>query len=407
MGRSGDGQTGEVRDASWRSDPVVYEWDPERTPGSVYVHVPFCFHRCGYCDFTLVAGQDELIEPWLTALSFELDRQPERLSVQTIYLGGGTPTHLSPGQLARLLEEIGDRFRLTSDGEYSVEANPDGLSDEKLAVLAGAGVNRISLGVQSFDEQILRCLERTHSPDEAAAAVGRAAAVIPNVSIDLIFGVPGQTGSSWATTLRRAVDLPIRHVSAYGLTFEKGTDFFRRRRRGEFDLPSPEQERDFYERAMDVLPAAGFGQYEISSFARTGFCCRHNQVYWDAREYFGFGPGAARYLAGVRSTNSRNTRRWIESWLKGRPALQEREQLGPEDRAREAVMLGLRQTRGIDLERFAQRFGYTIRELSPAALDTHLAEGLLQIEPDSAGRPHLSLTRRGRFVADSIVGAFL
>ncbi|HEX6985120.1 MAG TPA: coproporphyrinogen-III oxidase family protein, partial [Planctomycetaceae bacterium] len=191
---------------------------------SVYVHVPFCRHRCGYCDFTLVAGRDDLVAAYLDALAVELRRVEEPVEIDTLFFGGGTPTHLPPADLARLFRLVLDRFRLADGYEWSVEANPANLSEETVAVLAGFGANRVSLGAQSFDPQALKTLERDHSPAEIVAAVERLRrAGIGNVSLDLIFGVPGQSLDAWRRTLREAAALEPPHVSAYGLTVEAGT----------------------------------------------------------------------------------------------------------------------------------------------------------------------------------------
>ncbi len=211
---------------------------------SVYVHVPFCKHRCGYCDFTLVAGRDDLIEAYLESLAIELRRVEKPVEIDTLFFGGGTPTHLSPAELARLFRLIRERYSLADGYEFSVEANPANLSDEIVQVLADFGVNRVSLGAQSFDVQALQVLERDHTPAEIAAAIERLRrAGIKNVSIDLIFGVPGQSLAGWSDTLSQAIALGPTHVSAYGLTFEKGTSFWSRREKGILAQSDEELER--------------------------------------------------------------------------------------------------------------------------------------------------------------------
>ncbi len=395
------------RDNSWRRNRDIYDLPAVKDrPQAVYIHVPFCRHRCGYCDFTLVAGQDDLVDQYLQALANELSQHNEACPMDSIFVGGGTPTHLSPPQLRHLLELIEDRFPLTGNGEYTFEANPDGLCEDRLQVLSDAGVNRISLGVQSFDPAILKTLERTHSPQDSRDVVCRVHSAFPNVSLDLMFGVPGQSESSWHQTLVTAVELPVQHVSAYGLTFEKGTTFYRRRSQDQLQPVSSEDERGQYAMAMSILKEAGFQQYEISNYARPGAECRHNKVYWDACEYFAFGPGAARYVNGVRSTNSRNVKRWIECWLQNEPLLQTCEQLSATERAREAVMLGLRRNRGIEQHAFQQRFGCSVRSLAPAAFTQHLEQGLLVEVLEDSDR-WLRLSDEGRFLADSVIVDFL
>lgn len=376
--------------------------DADRAPRAVYIHVPFCLHRCGYCDFTLVAQRDDLIPAYLTALQHELSMMQGVHEVDSIFIGGGTPSHLTPLQLRELIGVIRQKFRLTPDGEFSLEANPDGLDEARLAALSDCGVNRLSLGVQSFDDQILRTLERQHTAAEAIDVVVRAAEWFGNVSLDLIFGVPGQSLKTWQDSLTAATQLPLSHISTYGLTFEKGTDFFQRQRRGSLMAVPDEQERQMYDLGMSSLTDAGFEHYEISNFARPGSACRHNMVYWAAEEYYAFGPGAARYVNGIRSTNARSVTRWIRAWLDRRPALQEYEQLDAENRAREAVFLGLRLVRGLNLAQFEKRFGTAVDQLAGDSLRSHTAAGFLE-SVDGA----LRLTHEGRFIADTIVADFL
>jgi oxygen-independent coproporphyrinogen-3 oxidase len=390
------------------SSAVAVDLDLYNAPGgadvprAVYFHVPFCLHRCGYCDFTLIADRDELIPAYLEALGNELATQRQVYDVDTIFIGGGTPTHLSAGQLDQLLSLISEHFRLQPEGEYSIEANPDGLEDEQLRVLRQHGVNRLSLGVQSFDDSVLQFLERQHSGREAMACVERASEVFAAVSVDLIFGVPGQTPDGWSESLAVAAQLPISHVSTYGLTYEKGTQFYGRMKRGAL-LPVDDQvEREMYAGAIEFLTDQGFGQYEISNFARPGWQCRHNKVYWAADPYWAFGPGAARYVDGVRSTNSRNVSRWINSWLKHIPAIQEREQLSATDSAREAIMLGLRRCEGLAVAEFEARFGCSPEQLAAEAMNQNLARGYLELVDG-----YLRLTSEGRFLADSVVIDFL
>lgn len=285
-------------------------------PRSAYIHVPFCAHRCGYCDFTLVADRDELIDGYLEALQIELGGLKEPRILDTLFLGGGTPTHLSAVQLAHLMELLSRWFRLAANYEFSVEANPSGLPDEKIAVLADAGVNRVSLGVQSFDSRMLSLLERAHRRKDVHAAINCVRRRIDNISVDLMFGVPGQTLELWCRTLAQAVALQPRHVSTYGLTFEKGTPFWMRRQKQQLIEPAEELQRRMYAAAIDELPAAGFEQYELSNFAQPGFRCRHNEVYWKGLPYYGFGPGAARYVDGRRETNHRSVTTWLKRVLK-------------------------------------------------------------------------------------------
>jgi oxygen-independent coproporphyrinogen-3 oxidase len=375
-------------------------------PSAVYIHVPFCLHHCGYCDFTLVANRDHLIPNYLEQLSKEFAYHCRDFvgprTVDTMFLGGGTPTHLSPAHLQQLMELIHHWFRLAPGGEFSIEANPDGLCDERLTLLRENGVNRLSLGVQSFDDDVLKTLERQHSAAEALETVRRASDIVANVSLDLIFGVPGQSAESWRQTLSVVTTLPVRHVSTYGLTYEQGTPFFRRERSGGLRRLPDELEREMYLDGIDVLTGQGFQHYEVSNFARPGFECRHNQVYWNADEYFAFGPGAARYINGIRTTNCRSVVRWLNSWKSGSPCVEESEQLIHEDKARESIMLALRMIRGLHVPSFEARFLLSLEELAADAVKKHISTGLLERQGD-----YLRLTQDGLLIADSVVTDFL
>lgn len=378
------------------SSPIFSE------PRAAYLHVPFCAHRCGYCDFTLLAGRDDLAGDYLRALEIELRQLERSREVDTLFFGGGTPTHLAEDKLAQLLKLVREWFQLAPGGEFSVEANPAGLTDEKLRLMAEAGVNRVSLGVQSFDEGLLKLLERDHREAEILDAVSRLQQRFENVSLDLIFALPGQTLAHWRETLRRAIELRPTHLSTYGLTFEKGTAFWSRREKGAIQQLPNELERDMYAAAMDDLTAAGYEQYEISNFARPGLRCRHNQTYWRALPYFGFGPGAARYINGRRESNHRSTTTWIKRVLSGQSSIAMSEELTPEHRAREAIVLGLRQLDGIRRDEFRALTGFDLDALASETIVREVATG--RIEDFGEG---IRITREGRFFADPVMIAFL
>jgi oxygen-independent coproporphyrinogen-3 oxidase len=369
---------------------------------AAYIHVPFCRHRCGYCNFTLVAGREDLIEAYLEALERELSWLGGPHEVDTLFFGGGTPTHLAPAQLERLLAIARRAFPLAAGGELSVEANPIDMDEAKSGVLAAAGVTRISLGAQSFDEQKLRLLERDHTAADIARAFRFARPFAESLSLDLIFGVPGESLEDWRRDLESALALSPDHVSTYGLTFEKGTVFWNRLSHGELQRAEEEVERQMYELAIDMLTAAGFEHYEVSNFARRGHRCRHNETYWTGGQYYAAGPGAARFVAGRRETNHRSTTTYIARVLAGQSPVAESEQLGPEDAARERLVFGLRRLEGIDLAAFATETGYCAGDLGGAALDSFVDQGLLDLSAS-----HLRLTRRGLVVSDALWPALL
>lgn len=373
---------------------IVY---PE--PRSVYIHVPFCIHRCGYCDFTVVAGRDQLIPAYLDALELELQRLVVPQEMDTIYVGGGTPTYLPPRELKRLVSLLRYWFRFSSELEFTFEANPDGLTRDHLEVLSAGHVNRISLGVQAFDDGTLQFLERKHRRGDIERAVRLVQDYVANVSLDLIFGVPGQSLSTWSETIDRALQLNPAHVSAYGLTYEKGTRFWSRRNKGELRQIAEELESEMYEITMDRLARHGLEQYEISSFARPGYRSRHNQVYWTGLPYDAFGPGAARYIRGCREANHRSVSVWIRRLQQGLSPVFESEKLSCEDRARELLVLGLRRCDGIRRDEFARLHGFHPQDLAGDALRRHIQAGFIEVvEPDT-----IRLTRAGRMVADGVI----
>jgi putative oxygen-independent coproporphyrinogen III oxidase len=375
---------------------------PGIAPRAAYIHVPFCVHRCGYCNFTLVAGRDDLIEAYLTAIERELAGLERPRPIDTLFFGGGTPTYLPPAALERLLGLVRRWFPLQPGYEFSVEANPADLDAQRVAVLAAAGVTRVSLGAQSFDPAKLALLERDHQAEQIAAAVALLRPHIRSLSLDLIFGTPGETLALWQRDLELALALEPDHLSTYGLTFERGTAFWARLQRGELRAQDEEHEGAMFTAAIDRLTAAGFEHYEVSNFARAGQRCRHNEVYWAGEEYYAAGPGAARYVDGRREVNYRSTTTYIQRVLAGRSPVAESETLSSEDRAREALVIGLRRLRGVERADFARRFGYEIDALVGTELHRFIAQGLLH-DTGTA----LWLTRAGLLVSDALWPAFL
>src|SRR5262249_27099633 len=270
-------------------------------PRAAYVHVPFCAHKCGYCDFASVAGAEAMADRYLDALEREMAFLGGPQEVDTIFVGGGTPTRLDARQLDRLLTSIRRWYRLTPGGEWTVEANPGTLDAEKADVLAAGGVNRVSLGAQSFQPALLAALERNHGPDEVPRALDLIRPRFERWSFDLIFGVPGSTLADWESDLEAALALGPSHLSCYGLVSEKGTPLWKQWNAGQVRAVDEETERGMYAHTIDRLARASLVQYEISNFARPGHESRHNLVYWANDSYFGVGLGAARYVRGVRS----------------------------------------------------------------------------------------------------------
>ncbi len=371
-------------------------------PRSAYIHVPFCRHHCGYCNFTLVAGRDDLIAAYLEALAKEISWLQEPHEVDTLFFGGGTPTHLQPAELTELLDLAKRWFPLASGYECSVEANPIDLNEARCRVLKEAGVTRISLGVQSFRAEKLQALERDHRQPEILTAYANARKFAQSVSLDLIFATPGETLAQWRYDLEAALALQPDHVSTYGLTFERGTSFWGRLIRGQLSRSEEETEGQMYELAIDLLTAAGYEHYEVSNFASPGHRCRHNEAYWTGRPYFAAGPGAARYIAGRREMNHRSTTTYIQRVLAGQSPIAEIEELAPEDRARERLVFALRRLEGISLGEFENETGYAVEQLVGVPLGKFVAQGLFERTDKN-----LLLTRRGLLVSDALWPAFL
>ncbi|HEY2894184.1 MAG TPA: radical SAM family heme chaperone HemW [Pirellulales bacterium] len=371
--------------------------DPFATPRAAYIHVPFCRHRCGYCNFTLLAGRDDLFDDYARALELELKGLGRPHQVDSLFFGGGTPTQLTPELLQRVIETARRWFPLAPGYEFTVEANPADINAQSCELLAGAGVNRLSLGGQSFDAGKLRMLERDHSPDELRTSFETARNSFGSISLDLIFGVPGESLETWESDLQAALELSPDHVSTYGLTFERGTAFWNRLSAGEIGRADEETERAMYLMAIDTLAAAGFEHYEVSSFARPDHRCRHNQVYWSGAGYFAAGPGAARYVDRRREINHRSTTTYLKRVLAGQSPVAEQETLSSEERARETLVFGLRRLAGVNRQEFELQTGYALDELGGDAFVRLVERGLL-LDDGALVR----LSREGLLVSDAI-----
>ena len=378
---------------------------------AVYVHVPFCRHRCGYCDFSLVAGRDDLVGRYFQALDRELDRvgagtdQPRprtRLRPTTLYVGGGTPSHLGAEGLRTLFAILGRRFAVAAGAEVTVEANPADVDAPVVAALLESGVTRVSLGGQSLDATTLRALDRDHTPDDVLRAVGllRSAGLVVNV--DLMVAAPGQSLEAVDRDLGAMAGLGAEHLSVYCLTWEKGTAFESQRRRGWLQPVDEPLERAMFELAIDRLGAAGFEHYEVSNFARPGFRCRHNQAYWDCQPWEAFGPGAARFDGRTRITNHRSPHAWMRLVLERGDAEGDRDAMTAEEAARERLVVGLRRRDGVERAAFEAASGFSLEDLAAEAIADWKAAGLAEEEGS-----RLRLTREGLLLSDSLWAAVL
>jgi oxygen-independent coproporphyrinogen-3 oxidase len=399
---------------------------------ALYVHVPFCASRCNYCDFTSEVHSRERVRVYLDALAREAERAPHRgTSPATAYVGGGTPTSPGNEEIEELFAILKKSFDLSRVSEWTVEANPGTVDERRLAHLRELGADRLSLGTQSFREDFLRLLGRRHGVEESGAAVHAArAAGFANVSLDLIFAMPGQTLDDVKFDVRRAVDLGPDHVSLYSLTYEPGTKLHRMRAAGAVAPADEELEREMYLEIIDDLLAAGYEQYEISNFARPGFESRHNLVYWEgalavppddprdhalagarprasvATDYVGLGPSAASFIDGERRRNLRDLGEYASRLARGEDPVDERERLAPERAAREALMLALRTRRGVDTKAFELCTGFSLDSLLADVAERLFDGGWL--ERTSVGDDQrVRLTRRALPVADAVLAEII
>lgn len=374
---------------------------------SLYVHIPFCERKCPYCDFNSHAGQDEMIPAYLDALEREIRETPwDGGSLSTLFVGGGTPTTVPADGLVRVLRAADERFGLQSGCEITIEANPGSSDAEKFAALRKAGVNRLSIGVQSWENRLLAFLGRVHDADEAERAYRAArAAGFDNVNLDLIHSLPGQTVEGWADALRRTAALSPEHVSAYCLTIESDTAFGASYRRGALTPLPDETQRAMLRTTEEVLASAGCAQYETSNFARPSRVCRHNLTYWRREPYLGVGAGAHSFLTDtdgveLRSWNMRPPAAYIAAIEAKGSASAGGERIGLTEALDETILLSLRTTEGIDLERMALRFGEAARdEIERAAEGAEMAS-LVGFSED---RLRLALSTEGRLLADAVI----
>ena len=370
----------------------------------LYIHVPFCAKRCLYCDF--YSNTDMSYKaPYLEALLEELAlRRPylEGEPVETIYFGGGTPSQLSSGDFERIFEAIYRLYTVSPDAEITVEANPDDVDDTFVRMLRRLPFNRVSMGVQSFDAEDLRFLNRRHSREQAIRAVGLCRdAYIYNVSIDLIYGLPGQTEAKWEANVREALRLDIPHLSAYHLIYEEGTALYKLWEAGKVEAVDEETSVSLFSLLINRMREVGYLHYEISNFAREGYLSRHNSSYWTGKKYLGVGPSAHSYNGREREWNAASLPRWIAGIRTGQLAI-EREELSPDTQYNDYVITGLRTMWGIRLDEIERRFGAERRQYCAEMAGPHLHRGVLRQEGE-----RLFFSEAGVFVSDGVMSDLL
>lgn len=354
------------------------------TTGSYYFHIPFCTKRCPYCHFYVAPDQAPLHALLMEGFAIEYNRADRFDKVESIYFGGGTPSLLGPEAIGQIIGWINP----TPGTEITLEANPQEITAELIEAFAYAGINRLSIGVQSLDSTLLKTLGRLHSADKAIEAIQTAARYIPNISIDLMYDIPGQTLPSWQSTLQALHALPITHLSLYNLTFEPKTLYFRRQKTLRPLLPSPETSFDMLQLAVSHLESIGLNRYEISAFARSGFRSHHNIGYWTARPFLGFGPSAFSYREGKRWRNIENLKKYHQLLTTGHSPIDFEEKLSDQARLHELLAVRLRLLEGVDKKDFP---------VAPSLYETLQKRGWLEIQNDRA-----RLTELGRNFYDSV-----
>ncbi|MBT3268920.1 radical SAM family heme chaperone HemW [Candidatus Poribacteria bacterium] len=372
---------------------------PVSSPRGLYIHVPFCLYRCYYCDFATSPHVPGVVDPFLESVRREAATYASAdSSIASIYLGGGTPSVLSGDQMLRLLAAMRATFPVSDGVEVTVEANPETLAAAKLRAYRDAGVTRLSIGVQALDDATLKRLGRDHTAEHSTRAVRMARdADFESVSVDLIFGLPGQDSEHWSATLQDGLALRPDHISLYGLTVEPKTVFDFMRRQQTLSVPSDDQQADMYAEAIDTALAAGYEHYEISSFASPGHESRHNMTYWADESYIGLGPSACGYLAGRRYANVRGTRSYMKRVDAGDSAVVEEETLTGIDARAQTLMLGLRRLGGVRRDDYHRRYGRDIVDDFGDTMAPLEDAGLLRLSAAS-----IRLTRRGVLLSNEV-----
>ena len=370
-------------------------------PTSAYVHIPFCTQICYYCDFSKVFIKNQPVDSYLEHLIEEYHSYDIK-KLRTLYIGGGTPTALSAPQLAFLLEKLTDKLDLSYLEELTIEANPGDLDQEKIAVLKDSPVNRVSLGVQTFNDRMLKQIGRSHLEKDIYENIANLKkAGFDNISIDLIYALPKQTMEDVKINVAEAIALDIPHMSLYSLILENHTVFMNRMRRGKLPLPKEDLEAEMFDYIISELEKAGFEHYEISNFSKPGFESRHNLMYWDNAEYYGIGAGASGYVDGVRYKNHGPIRHYLQAVEAGNARVQE-EVLTLKEKMEEEMFLGLRKKSGVSKKLFEEKFGLSFEDQYGAVVSELTEQGLLV--PD---RDIVRMTKQGLFLGDTVAEKFI
>lgn len=373
----------------------------QKKPTSAYVHIPFCTQICYYCDFSKVFIKNQPVDSYLEHLLQEFHSYDIQ-KLRTLYIGGGTPTALSAPQLETLLDGLTKNLDLSVLEELTIEANPGDLDADKIAVLKNSAVNRVSLGVQTFDDKMLKKIGRSHLEKDIYENIDRLKlAGFDNISIDLIYALPGQTMDQVKDNVEKAITLDIPHMSLYSLILENHTVFMNRMRRGKLPLPKEELEAEMFEFIISELERSGFEHYEISNFSKPGFESRHNLMYWDNAEYYGIGAGASGYVNGIRYKNHGPIRHYLSAVEAGNARVTE-EHLSQREQMEEEMFLGLRKKSGVSMTRFEEKFERSFDGLYGEIVRDLVQQGLMQVDGD-----RVRMTKRGLFLGDTVAERFI
>ncbi|WP_434170076.1 radical SAM family heme chaperone HemW [Streptococcus agalactiae] len=372
-----------------------------KKPTSVYVHIPFCTQICYYCDFSKVFIKNQPVDAYLQALIREF-RSYDITELRTLYIGGGTPTSISAVQLDYLLTELTRDLNLNTLEEFTIEANPGDLTVDKIEVLQKSAVNRVSLGVQTFNDKHLKRIGRSHNEAQIYSTIDDLkTAGFQNISIDLIYALPGQTMDDVRSNVAKALSLNIPHLSLYSLILEHHTVFMNKMRRGKLHLPTEDLEAEMFEYIISEMERNGFEHYEISNFTKPGFESRHNLMYWDNVEYYGVGAGASGYLDGIRYRNRGPIQHYLKGVSEGNARLSE-EVLSKNEMMEEELFLGLRKKEGVSIGKFEQKFGTSFEKRYGQIVQELQSDGLLK-----ENNGFIQMTKKGLFLGDTVAEKFI
>lgn len=369
---------------------------------SLYIHIPFCKHKCFYCDFPSYASIDYLREDYVEALCKEINEKGTNYKIKSIFIGGGTPSYLDTKEIRKILEAI-NKLDLSEDMEFTMECNPGALEEEKIKTMLNGGVNRISMGLQAVQNSLLKDIGRIHSFKQFEENFKLVRNVgFKNINVDLMFGLPNQKVEEWIESLECIAKLNPEHISAYSLIIEEGTAFYKLWERNKLILPSEEEEREMYSITKEILSKYGYTQYEISNFSKEGYECYHNKVYWRNEEYLGLGSASTSFIDGKRIKNIENVKVYIDKINNNEDIIEDITINTKEDNMEEFVFMGLRMIEGISIDEFNERFGIDIYSIYKEVIDKNIKSKLLTLE-----NKKLRLTDKGIELSNSVMSDFI